>query len=115
MREPTDKQVQFATEIEMTRAKKTTGMSVILLVKLEYYAMLHRVSTFEGAPFKVWKDRDGVDLFWMGRRVEKVYSECASGKRWWSVPIPNAARSLLKRGKAKRVKFMPAPEGELPR
>jgi hypothetical protein len=89
-------------------------MSGVLLVKLEGLASLFKVPTLEGAPFGVWKDRDGVDLFWTGRRVEKVYSECASGRRWWSVPIPNAARSLLRRGKAKRVEFMLAPEGELP-
>lgn len=95
--------------------KGTTGMSVVLLVKPENHAMLFRVSTFfEGAPFEVWKDSYGVDLFWMGRRVEKVYSMSESGNRWWSVPIPAAIRSLLKRRKAKRVKCMPAPEGELP-
>lgn len=94
--------------------KETTGMSEVLLVKPEGLDSLFKVSTFEGAPFEVWKDRDGVDLFWMGRRVEKVYSESASSERWWSVPITSAARSLLKRGKAKRVKFMPAPKGELP-
>lgn len=95
--------------------KEITGMSVVLLVKPEYYAMLFKVSTFESVPFEVWKDRDGVDLFWMGRRVEKVYSMCESGERWWSVPIPAAVKSLLKRGKAKRVKCMPAPKGELPK
>lgn len=96
--------------------KGITGMSVVLLVKPEHHAMLFRVSTFfEGAPFEVWKDRDGVDLFWMGRRVEKVYSMSESGVRWWSVPIPAAVESLLKRGKAKCVMCMPAPEGELPR
>lgn len=94
--------------------KETTSMSVVLLVKPVYHTMLFRVSTFGGAPFKVWKDRDGDALFWMGRRVEKVYSVSESGERWWSVLVPAAARSLLKRGKAKRVKPMPAPEGELP-
>lgn len=95
--------------------KETTGMSEVLLVKPEDLASLFKVSTSGDTPsFEVWEDRDGVDLFWTGRRVEEVYSEHASGRRWWSVPIPNAARSLLKRGKAKRVKFMPAPKGELP-
>lgn len=95
--------------------RKTVGMSEVLLVKLEGLASLFSVPTSWGAPFEVWKDRDGVDLFWRGRRVEKVYSEHASKERWWSVPIPNAARSLLRREKAKRMEFMPAPEGELPR
>ena len=95
--------------------KEITGMSVVLLVKLANHAMLFRVSTFGGEPFKVWKDHDGVDLFWMGRRVEKVYSVSESGERWWSVPIPAAVRSLLKRGKAKSVKSIPVPEGALPR
>lgn len=95
--------------------KETTGMSEDLLVKPEGLASLFKVSTSGDMPsFEVWEDRDGVDLFWTGRRVEKVYSEHASGRRWWSVPIPNAARSLLRRKKAKRVKFMPAPGGGLP-
>ena len=89
-------------------------MSVVLLVQPEGYAMLYRVSTFEGTPFQVWKDRDGVDLFWKGRRVWKVYSMGRSPDCWWSVPITSAIRSLLKRGKAKRVPAMPAPEGKLP-
>ena len=92
------------------------GMSVVLLVKPEGRAVLFRVSTFEEeAPFEVWKDQDGVDLFWKGRRVEEVYSMSGSGERWWSVPITSAVRSLLKRGKAKCVESMPHPEGELPR
>ena len=92
------------------------GMSVVLLVKLENYDMLFRVSTFfEDAQFVVWKDNDGVDLFWMGRRVDKVYSMSKSGERWWSVPIPTAVRSLLKCGKAKLVKSIPAPEERLPK
>lgn len=90
------------------------GMSVVLLVKLEDYAMLYRVSTFEGVPFQVWKDRDGIDLFWKGRRVEKVYSMGRSPDCWWSVPMTSACRSLERRGKASVVERMPAPEGELP-
>ena len=92
-----------------------SGMSELLLVKLSgYYATLFSVPTSCGTPFEVLKDRDGVDLFWMGRRVEEVYSESESRDRWWGVPIPSAVRSLLKRGKAKRVKSMPVPEEELP-
>lgn len=95
--------------------KETTGMSEVLLVKPEGLDSLFKVSTSGDTPsFEVWKDRDGVDLVWMGRRVEKVYSEHASGRRWWNVPIPDAARSLLRRGKAKRVESMPAPGGGLP-
>lgn len=89
-------------------------MSTVLLVQPEGYARLYRVSTFEGAPFEVWKDRDGVDLFWKGRRVWKVYSMGRSCDCWWSVPMTSAIRSLLKRGKARRVRHMPGPEGELP-
>ena len=96
--------------------KNPVGMSVVLLVKLENYDMLFRVSTFfEGAQFVVWKDNDGVDLFWMGRRVDKVYSMSKSGERWWSVPIPAAVKSLLKCRKAKLVKSIPAPEERLPK
>ena len=94
--------------------KETTGMSVVLLVKLENYAALYRVSTFEGVPFQVWEDRDGIDLFWKGRLVTEVYSMGRSPDCWWSVPITSACRSLKKRGKASVVKYMPAPEGELP-
>ena len=89
-------------------------MSEVLLVKLEGLASLFSVPTSWGTPFEVWEDRDGVDLFWRGRRVEEVYSGHESKERWWSVPVPNAARSLLRRKKAKRVAFMPAPEGRLP-
>lgn len=96
------------------KEKETADMSTKLLVKLEGYDMLFWVFSFESAPFKAWKDRDGVDLFWRGRRVEKVYSQGEAGIRWWSVPIPSAVRSLLKCGKAKRVRTMPVPEGELP-
>lgn len=89
-------------------------MSVVLLVKLETYARLYRVSTFEGAPFRIWKGRDGVDLFWKGRLVEKVYSMGRSPDCWWSVPITSACSSLQRLGKASVVKRRPAPEGELP-
>lgn len=94
-----------------------TGMSVVLLVKPDGLDSLFRVSTFEEeeTPFEVWKNRNGVNLLWKGRRVEKVYSMTGSGERWWSVPVPDAVKSLLKRGKAKRIKPTPTPKGELPR
>ena len=95
--------------------KESVNMSGTLLVKPKGYAMLFRVITHESVQFEVWKDHDGIDLFWRGRQVEKVYSVSASGERWWGVPIPCAAKALLKRGDAKCVGFMPAPEGELPR
>lgn len=94
--------------------KNPVGMSAVLLVELADYARLYCVSTFDGAPFQVWKTRDGIDLFWKGRRVEKVYSMGRSPDCWWSVPMTSACRSLQKRGKASVVKRMPAPEGELP-
>ena len=90
------------------------GMSVILLVQLEGSATLYRVSTYEGMPFAVWDDGDGIDLFWKGRRVEKVYSMGQSAECWWSVPIVNACRSLRRRGKAGRLLYRPLPEGKLP-
>lgn len=90
------------------------GMSVVLLVQLEGSATLYRVSTYEGVPFAVWDDGDGIDLFWKGRRVEKVYSMGRSAECWWSVPIVNACRSLRKRGKATRVPARPLREGRLP-
>jgi len=94
---------------------ETTGMSTVLLVKPESLDSLFQVSTFMCAPFEVWEGRDGVDLRWEGRRVEKVYSKIGLGGRWRSVPVPDAARSLLKHGNAKRVETMATPEGELPR
>lgn len=99
----------------MKLARKTpVGVGDVLLVKLDNYAMLYRVSTFEGVPFQVWEDRDGIGLFWKGRCVEEVYSMGRSSDCWWRVPITSACRSLKKRGKASVVKCMPAPEGELP-
>lgn len=94
--------------------KNPTGMGSLLLVKLEDYDCLFRVDTFLLCPFKVWYDENGVDLYWKGRRVGKVYSMSASGERWWSVPVPAAVRSLLKRGSAVKVKGMPEVEGDLP-
>jgi hypothetical protein len=95
--------------------KNPIGMSVVLLIKLEDYDKLYRVSTFEGVPFQIWADQDGgIDLFWKGRRVETVYSMGRSPDCWWSVPMPSAYSSLRRRGKASVVKWMPAPEGELP-
>jgi hypothetical protein len=94
--------------------KNPTGMGNVLLVKLENYACLFRVDTFRLCPFKAWSDENGVDLYWKGRRVEKVYSMSASGERWWSVPVPAAVKSLLKRGSAVKVKEEPEVEGDLP-
>lgn len=90
------------------------GMSVVLLVQLEGSTTLYRVSTYEGTPFQVWMDRDGVDLFWKGREVDKVYSMGKSCDCWWSVPVTSAIRSLLRRGKATRVPARPLREGRLP-
>lgn len=89
-------------------------MSVVLLVRLENSAALYRVSTFGAVPFQVWKDRDGIGLFWKGRRVEEVYSMGRSPDCWRSVPMTGACRSLQRLGKASVVKRRPAPEGELP-
>lgn len=95
--------------------KNPKGMGSLLLVKLENYAFLFRVDTFRLCPFKVWSDENGVDLYWKGHRVEKVYSMSESGERWWSVPVPAAVKSLLKRGSAVKVKGVPEIEGELPK
>lgn len=96
--------------------KKFKGMSVVLLVGLEESNSLYRVSTFEGKPFKVWKGQDGfADLFWRGRRVSRVYSLGESCDCWQELSLYDTMMTLMKRGKAERMKYMPAPEGELPR
>ena len=94
--------------------KNPTGMGNVLLVKLENYAFLFRVDTFQMCPFKAWSDENGVDLYWKGRRVEKVYSMSESGERWWLVPVPAAIKALLKRGSAVKVRAEPDIEGCLP-
>lgn len=90
------------------------GMSDYLLVKLAYYADIFPVHTHYDTPFEAWKDKDGVDLYWMGRRVEHIYSMCDSGERYWSVPIPFAVKSLVKRKLAKIVKSEPTVKGKVP-
>lgn len=96
--------------------RKGMVMSRVLLVKLEFYSMLYRADSREGAPFLVWRDGDGVDLYWMGRRVERLYTEGRTSGCWYSAPVPAAAESLLKSGAAKSwaMKVPPSPEGELP-
>lgn len=89
---------------------KLSGMSVVLLVGLEGSSSLYRVSTFEGTPFKVWKDRDGVDFFWRGWRVSRVYSLGESCDYWRELPLYDAMMTLLKRGKAEEVPAMPPKE-----
>lgn len=93
---------------------KLYGMSAVLLVELEETSSLYRVSAFEGAPFKVWKDRDGADLFWKGRRVSRIYSLGESCDCWRKLPLYDTMMTLLKRGKAERVPAMPLKEGPLP-
>lgn len=93
---------------------KLVGMSVVLLVELEESSSLYRVSTFEGKPFKVWKDRDGVDLFWRGWRVSRVYSLGESCDCWRELPLYDTMMTLLKRRKAEEVPAMPLKEGPLP-
>ena len=94
---------------------KRREMSVVLLVGLKESSSLYRVSTtYEGKPFKVWKGRDELELFWRGRRVSRVYSLGESGDCWQKIPLYNTIMTLLERGKAKRVKYMPETEGELP-
>lgn len=93
---------------------KHKGMSVVLLVKVEGSDSLYRVSTYERMPFAVWDDENGIDLYWRGRRVEKVYSMGESCECWWSVPIESACRSLKRRGKAGTLLYRPLSEGKLP-
>lgn len=83
-----------------------------LLVKLENCADLFSVDTVRTRPFKAWSDENGVDLYWSGRRVEKVYRMSVSGKRWWHVPVPSAVRSLLKHGYAVKTNGAPKVEDE---
>lgn len=95
--------------------KNSKGMSSVLLVGLEESSSLFRVSTFAVKPFKVWKDQDGIDLFWRGRRVDRIYSIGGSADCWQEFSLYDAIMTLLESGKAECVKDMPAPEGELPR
>jgi len=96
-------------------------MSVILLVGLAGRAALYRANTQEkdadGNPvvrFKAWVDSYGVDLYWMGRVVDRVYTMGESADVWYRVPVPDAARSLLNRGACIAVSSEPSPEGRLP-
>lgn len=89
-------------------------MSDYLLVKLAHYADIFPVNTHNDASFEAWRDEDGVDLYWMGRRVEHIYSMRDSGERYWSVPIPFAVKSLVKRKLAKIVKSEPLVKGKVP-
>ena len=96
-------------------------MSVILLVKLGGSDCLYRANTQEkdagGNPvvrFKAWIDRDGVDLYWMGRRVDMLYTMSLFEGRWINVPIPTAAERLAKAGACIEVSSEPSPEGRLP-
>lgn len=96
-------------------------MSVVLLVKLEGSDCLYLADTQEkdagGNPvvrFKAWIDRDGVDLYWRGRRVDMLYTMSLFATRWIGVSIPDAAESLLMRGACVKVSSEPSPEGSLP-
>ena len=96
-------------------------MSVILLVKLEGSDRLYWANTREKdaggnfvVRFKAWVDSDAVDLYWMGRRVDKVYTMGPSTEVWYRVSIPRAAESLLMRSACVEVSSEPSPEGRLP-
>lgn len=93
---------------------KIKGMDFVLLVGLEESSSLYCVSTFAAKPFKVWEDQDGIDLFWRGRRVSRLYSLGKPLDYWQELSLYDTIMMLLERGKAERVKYMPAPEGELP-
>lgn len=93
---------------------ETKGMSFVLIIGLEESSSLFRVSTFMVKPFKVWEDQDGIDLFWRGRRVNRIYSLGKSADCWQELPLYDTIMTLLESGKAERVKFMPETEGELP-
>lgn len=96
-------------------------MSVVLLVKLEGSDCLYRANTQEkdagGNPvvrFKAWIDSDGVDLYWMGRRVDMLFTSSLSTERWIDVSIPTAVERLVKAGACLEVSSEPSPEGRLP-
>lgn len=96
-------------------------MSDMLLVKVAGTTCLYLVDTQEkdgaGNPvvrFKAWKDRNGIDLYWMGWRVDQVYTLSKSTAVWYRVSVPDAAESLLKRGACAEVSSEPSPEGRLP-
>lgn len=93
---------------------KLKGINFVMLVGLEESSSLYCVSTFAVSPFKVWEDQDGIDLFWKGRRVDRIYSLGKSCDYWQELSLYDTIMTLLERGKAERVKYMPAPEGELP-
>lgn len=93
---------------------KLKGMDFVLLVGLEESSSLYAVSTFAAKPFKVWEDQDGIDLFWRGRRVDRIYSLGKSYDYWQELSLYDTITMLLERGKAERVKYMPVPEGGLP-
>lgn len=94
---------------------KLKGINFVLLVGIEESSSLYCVSTFAVKPFKVWEDQDGIDLFWRGRRVSRLYSLEKSCEYWRELPLYDAITTFLGSGKAERVKYMPAPEGELPK
>lgn len=93
---------------------KLEGIDFVLLVGLEESSSLYCVSTFAAKPFKVWEDQDGIDLFWRGRRVSRIYSIGKSHDYWQELSLYDTITTFLESGKAERVKYMPAPEGELP-
>lgn len=94
--------------------KHQVGMGDEILLKLENFARLYAVDLRFYQSFEAWVDGEGSDLYWMGRRVEHVYSPSASGKSFWSVPLTSAIRALLKRKCAIKVAHMPEVLGELP-
>ena len=98
-------------------------MSVVLLVRLSGMASLYRVDTQEKdgegnlvVRFAAWRDQDGVDLYWTGRRVDKVYTMGGRSDAcvWYEVPIPEAVDSLLRRDLCVKALSEPSPEGRLP-
>ena len=93
---------------------KLKGINFVMLVGLEESSSLYCVSTFAVKPFKVYEDQDGIDLFWKGRRVDRIYSLGKSCEYWQELSLYDTIMTLLESGKAERVKYMPAPEGELP-
>lgn len=93
-------------------------MSTVLLVELEYRAMLYRVVRGAGeSEFCTWRDGNETLLFWKGRQVHRLFSMGDSPDCWWSVPLAGtlgAIARLRKEGCCPSVRKRPSPEGELP-
>jgi len=90
-------------------------MSVVILVQVAGCDDLFRVNTVVSGDngLRVWKDRDGIDLYWRGRRVEALYSmSLSSAYRWERMKLFDAMERLLENGRAIEVATEPTDAGE---